>query len=198
MSRISAAVFALLGAALVAAPAQAVFVGPCGLATCLLDPVDGDFGYGQFNFDYTVPPDGRTYRWLITFTSADPLATIFLDQPTQTEIHTTFRSSGGLDYGYDSHPSYLFSPTITPGRTSIRVRAPASFDFCSQPGPDGEICAADVNIWGNGTVLTLNSDEPVLATFSQTAVPEPATWAMLLIGFGMVGTAIRRAKQRPA
>lgn len=33
------------------------------------------------------------------------------------------------------------------------------------------------------------------ATFSVTAVPEPASWALLLIGFGLVGGALRR---RPA
>ncbi|MFZ4382319.1 MAG: PEPxxWA-CTERM sorting domain-containing protein, partial [Sandarakinorhabdus sp.] len=29
---------------------------------------------------------------------------------------------------------------------------------------------------------------------SLTAVPEPATWAMLIVGFGMVGFAARRRK----
>ena len=30
------------------------------------------------------------------------------------------------------------------------------------------------------------------ATFATTAVPEPATWAMLLLGFGMIGFAMRK------
>lgn len=32
--------------------------------------------------------------------------------------------------------------------------------------------------------------------FSDTAVPEPATWAMMLLGFGFVGGAMRSAKRR--
>jgi hypothetical protein len=28
-------------------------------------------------------------------------------------------------------------------------------------------------------------------TFAPNAVPEPATWAMMLVGFGMVGSAMR-------
>ena len=38
---------------------------------------------------------------------------------------------------------------------------------------------------------------PVAFTLQQTtpAVPEPATWAMMLIGFGMVGTDLRRRRQ---
>jgi hypothetical protein len=30
------------------------------------------------------------------------------------------------------------------------------------------------------------------------AVPEPATWAMMLIGFGGIGSALRRRKVKPA
>jgi hypothetical protein len=30
--------------------------------------------------------------------------------------------------------------------------------------------------------------------FSFVAVPEPSTWAMMLLGFGMVGVAVRRRK----
>ncbi|MBO9713833.1 MAG: PEPxxWA-CTERM sorting domain-containing protein [Sphingomonas sp.] len=30
------------------------------------------------------------------------------------------------------------------------------------------------------------------------AVPEPATWAMMIVGFGMIGGAIRHRKRRPA
>jgi hypothetical protein len=31
-------------------------------------------------------------------------------------------------------------------------------------------------------------------TFASTAVPEPASWAMLVMGFGLVGVATRRRK----
>jgi PEP-CTERM motif-containing protein len=34
------------------------------------------------------------------------------------------------------------------------------------------------------------------ANFSVAAVPEPATWAMMLIGFGGIGIAMRRSKRR--
>lgn len=41
-----------------------------------------------------------------------------------------------------------------------------------------------------------NGDDPADYTgqfaFNQTALPEPATWAMMLIGFGMIGFAARR------
>ena len=31
--------------------------------------------------------------------------------------------------------------------------------------------------------------------FSGSAVPEPATWAMMIVGFGLAGTAVRRARR---
>lgn len=171
-----------------ATPAAAAFVGPCGLATCTLDPADSPYGDGSFDFDYTVPADGRTYRWTIT---TDPLATITLAEPNQTEIITTIRTGTGFDTGYDGNPAYVFAPTITPGRSSWIVRAPRAFDVCASPGPEGEVCAAVVNIWGNGTLLTVGGSAPVVARFSESLVPEPGVWGMLVVGFGLVGGVLR-------
>lgn len=55
------------------------------------------------------------------------------------------------------------------------------------------------NFVGNGspTTLAFNSDNPgawgaALDNVSISAVPEPATWAMMLLGFGLIGGAMRR------
>ncbi|MGL4541450.1 MAG: PEPxxWA-CTERM sorting domain-containing protein, partial [Polymorphobacter sp.] len=37
-----------------------------------------------------------------------------------------------------------------------------------------------------------------LDNVSVTAVPEPASWALLIGGFGLVGSALRRARKRAA
>lgn len=44
--------------------------------------------------------------------------------------------------------------------------------------------------------LKLINDQPYVTNWQGTflAVPEPATWMMLLLGFGVIGTAVRRAK----
>lgn len=44
----------------------------------------------------------------------------------------------------------------------------------------------------NGDIILGNSQ----ASFSPAAVPEPATWAMMLLGFGGIGLAMRRSKRR--
>ncbi|MEP3225410.1 MAG: PEPxxWA-CTERM sorting domain-containing protein [Parasphingorhabdus sp.] len=44
------------------------------------------------------------------------------------------------------------------------------------------------------TDQALPAETYLTATFNTAAVPEPATWAMMLIGFGLIGGAIRRRK----
>jgi len=64
----------------------------------------------------------------------------------------------------------------------------------------------DLNDFANGRVtdgvngLTSGVPETIYVRFSALAggVPEPATWAMLLIGFGGVAGAMRSAKRRPS
>ena len=58
----------------------------------------------------------------------------------------------------------------------------------------------NVSFANSGIGRTLISGSPNFAVdtiiFSQSAVPEPATWAMMLLGFGAVGTALRRSRRR--
>ncbi|MBW8755574.1 MAG: PEP-CTERM sorting domain-containing protein [Sphingomonadales bacterium] len=44
--------------------------------------------------------------------------------------------------------------------------------------------------------IGLNISAPVV-TFEASAIPEPATWTMLLLGFGMAGATLRRRKDKP-
>jgi hypothetical protein len=66
--------------------------------------------------------------------------------------------------------------------------------------PAGTIFATD-NVFGpNGNILAGQEAavvflaDPQPATIS--AVPEPATWAIMLLGFGMVGGAMRRKQKQ--
>ena len=47
---------------------------------------------------------------------------------------------------------------------------------------------------GGGTITPPDTNLPPITTIPVTPVPEPATWAMMLIGFGMVGYFLRRNK----
>jgi hypothetical protein len=38
--------------------------------------------------------------------------------------------------------------------------------------------------------------DPITVTLSLSAIPEPATWAMTILGFGLIGTAVRRSRAK--
>jgi hypothetical protein len=74
----------------------------------------------------------------------------------------------------DDHERYNLAPYITTGDTSITVRT-------SNASQNDNIFLAAFRVSGEAGVVT-------------AGVPEPATWAMMLGGFGLVGGAIRRHK----
>ena len=71
----------------------------------------------------------------------------------------------------DDHERYNLAPQINKGDTSIVVRTANA--------------SRDDNIFFVGFVTSGEADVG-------TGVPEPATWAMLLGGFGLLGMTIRR------
>ncbi len=62
------------------------------------------------------------------------------------------------------------------------------------------------NFSGTGAVLTNGysyaqiapQNQATVAAGTVTAVPEPASWAMMIVGFGLAGSALRRRGTRPA
>ena len=64
---------------------------------------------------------------------------------------------------------------------------------------DGAFSVVDIND-GNATTGTLSTASAItrFTTSSQVAaVPEPSTWAMMLIGFGGIGVSLRRRRRSP-
>ncbi len=48
----------------------------------------------------------------------------------------------------------------------------------------------------NWNGMSFNSGDTVFLSFASGGVPEPATWALMILGFGAIGFAMRRAKIR--
>jgi hypothetical protein len=64
-----------------------------------------------------------------------------------------------------------------------------------------DVAGADLRECSTSACTTILATGPVGATFSvipQGGVPEPATWAMMIIGFGGVGALIRRRRSETA
>ena len=71
------------------------------------------------------------------------------------------------------HERYDLTPYIANGSTSLTFNT-------ANASLDDNIFLAALLISGNATVTS--------------GVPEPATWAMMITGFGMIGGAMRRRK----
>jgi len=86
-----------------------------------------------------------------------------------------------------------YSMTLTPGATGLLVE----FDYDDFPFTP----ISGYSIKGVGTVENTLGDSFIIpATFSTTppvdhGVPEPGNWALMIIGFGFVGAALRRARR---
>jgi len=182
------------------AQAQTAPFSGCGKAGCAFtyEP-DPDHSYGNdtpFDFDYTVPTDGRLHLWTFRFTSADPNASLALQSPSQLDAITTTRTADGPEDSFDSNgPPFLFSTASKPGAFTVAVKGPRAYDYCSsRSGPVGQVCGRYMEIYGNGTVLTVSSLSTVNGVFTEN-VPEPASWALLMTGFAAVGTALRQRRR---
>jgi PEP-CTERM motif len=82
---------------------------------------------------------------------------------------------------------YASGPLIAPGtgHSSITFNTTSTSGLILQWGPDG---------------YNVGIDNLAFSLSAPGAVPEPGTWAMMLVGFGLVGGAMRRRKavQAPA
>ena len=76
--------------------------------------------------------------------------------------------------------------------------------FGNVAGPAGNVSVFWLFDFGTEGADFITLDSPggfsnaVLYTTGTPAVPEPATWAMMLLGFGAAGTAMRRSRRRTA
>lgn len=73
-----------------------------------------------------------------------------------------------------------FGPQLFSGTTAMPAFSPGTFAFTSLSGVP------------NGSTLTIS------AVAAAGAVPEPATWAMLITGFGVVGGSMRARRRTTA
>lgn len=134
----------------------------------------------------------RTYDGIFTFDGPAAIAGDYVISHTSGRISYSIGSNATILWGPENFSDSAF---ITP--TAIDQFIDHDFNYSFQTltgqsllGSGGNI-VANQNTTGDAYVkVTYTYDEPT----STGAVPEPATWAMLIFGFGAVGLAARRRK----
>jgi hypothetical protein len=149
-----------------------------------------------------APANAATFLLTYTATSGAPLPTTASLTITTSNHHN---AAGGFD---------ILSASGTVNGVAISGLAPlnpAGFNtdnvyFAADPiltssGLGWTTAIGTGNLWGNSpgsySLYEFDGNSYYIATtgtLSTNAVPEPATWALLMIGFGMVGVAARRRK----
>lgn len=120
---------------------------------------------GTFNVSGAAPVD---YSFLVTASIFSGDATFYYDYPISQNL------TGNLSY-YQGQGSFEIGATTWPKLTYVSGRG---VDLANQRGG-----------------RPFDSDYRIVITYDEVpAVPEPATWALMLAGFGMIGSAMRRRR----
>lgn len=117
-----------------------------------------------------------------------------IDTMIGQQYKITFSLSGNKDGGPKNH-------TLI---TSVTGSSDQAYSFVTQPNANGYNWETHTYVFtatSASSLLTFaaadnpnNAYGPMIDKVSIAAVPEPASWAMLIAGFGMVGASMRRRK----
>jgi PEP-CTERM motif-containing protein len=123
----------------------------------------------------------------------------------QTSIADTFNFTLNTDDAADAEVSSISFRTTDIDFTSIYFDVNDLAHRFHQTGfdPDTEtweiesifLGAGPHTLYVNGDVVGSSHNGSYVGNLNIAAVPEPATWAMMLIGFGAMGLALRRRRQ---
>ncbi|MCH8615719.1 FxDxF family PEP-CTERM protein [Sphingomonas sp. SM33] len=182
------AVLALLGVATLAiasgAQAEITIEDP---TTVLTAPIDETPGGNSFTFGYS--DSGLTDPFTETLTFMNTLAGIY-------SFHV------GSSTSIDGGPNDVDFSSILLTGTGITdpVSIPQNFSSTMDNDLIENFDLAGLNLGVGTFTLTIQGSTGVNGSFGgnvsfvQAAVPEPSTWAMMLVGFGAIGFAMRRRR----
>lgn len=123
---------------------------------------------------------------------------VFLDTAARTITFTT-APSAFADYRFSEFNVSGITEVVITSLQALQV-APL-FNTASNPAPLPQLSftGSSINILfgtrsSEAPIFDLSTDggQAIFAYNSAVAVPEPASWAMLIAGFGLVGAAMRR------
>jgi hypothetical protein len=168
--------------------------------------------------DYTLTD--RRYLITLAFKSMTPVS-LDLAGPNQYFGYDLIRDAGGSyheQYNQTADGSgftfeqvgYVPNSGDQLGLVQYSFISAPTYNNCLEAGPIGAVCGRRFDYWGNAVPLQLTALAPVdysdAATESRmvfvygsvTPVPEPAAWAMMILGTGLAGGSMRLRTRRRA
>jgi len=105
---------------------------------------------------------------------------------------------GGTENGPNELAGFSNDPIVFFDIPNASDPANASLVVCSQPGFSCGNFSGNETVFASGYALADSSSVffATVETVAPAGVPEPATWAMMLVGFGGLGAAMR-ARRKP-
>jgi hypothetical protein len=172
-----------------------------GALNVLVSIVPASGGAEWVVFDYTTPTGGAlssaNVNWALNEVGVQLAQPAFLQQGFVqfTQNGTALTPTSGIFPGF----SIVSNPV--PGGTGMGVLGTGSTAFAAGPLPSlGSSLSPFGQLSGDGiNPVNVNDYKEALLFAPQVApVPEPSTWAMLLLGFAGIGFMTYRRKSKPA
>jgi hypothetical protein len=129
-------------------------------------------GLGFESGDYTFTVSGKDYNLQVTYA-------VSASDSGGNDFFVNLTGTGGSSKKYFNNASGSLWYLLTPGTYTLGFGDSASADAAFQFGPGSQSTHA------NGAF-----------GFNLSAVPEPATWAMMLLGLFGLGATVRRSRRR--
>jgi hypothetical protein len=168
---------------------------PPGVYTVDDDPNDGHEAFTSFG-DHTT---GTGQMMIVNGSEVEGLR-VWYENGLVVVPNTTYFFSTWIASAHPAAPAQLdfsingaaIGPTFTaPATTGVWQQFFASWNSGSNTTAD--IALVNRNLAFSGNDFTL--DDISLSTISPQAVPEPAAWALMILGFGATGAMLRRRRE---